>query len=178
MIPYFADTPVREVRAEEIRLCKACKKNTKHRYEEISFHANVLFVKVFCYKKRFTRICSSCHYGEELDQEQFQQEVDRLLNPGIYSGNSTYSTPPARSYDSSGGTHSRPASSRDKEIDDNLPRYKISVKKGMKFCRECGQKIFPDIGYCTSCAVRGSSPPEPKKTEPKKTGVKGRKKRK
>ena len=173
MIPYFADTPVREVRAEEIRLCKACKKNTKHRYEEISFHANVLFVKVFCYKKRFTRICGNCHYGEELEQEQFQQEVDRLLNPGIYSGNSTYSTPSARSYDSMGGNYSRPASKPDKDIDDDLPRYKISVKKGMKFCRECGQKIFPDIGYCTSCAVRGNSPPETKKS-----GSKGRKKRK
>lgn len=174
MIPYFADTPVREVRAEEIRLCKACKKNTKHRYEEISFHANVLFVKVFCYKKRYTRICSNCHYGEELEQEQFQQEVDKLLNPGIYSGNSTYSTPPARSYNPS-----PPVSSPlEKDVDDNTPRYKISTKKGIKFCRECGHKIFPDIGYCTSCAVRGTSSPEPKKANPGKAAAKGRKKRK
>ncbi len=34
-------------------------------------------------------------------------------------------------------------------------RYEISKRKGIKYCRICGNKIYPDIGYCTACAVRG-----------------------
>ena len=164
MIPYLADTPIREVKAEEIRLCPACHKNTKHRYEEISFHANVLFVKVFCYKKRYVRICEKCNNGEEMDKEAFEREISRLLKPGIYFGNTTYSN---ESYSTATPRKPAPAppkSPLQQDVEDNSPRYRIASKKGIKYCRECGQKIYPDIGYCTSCAVRGDTPVKSRKS--------------
>jgi hypothetical protein len=137
-ILYFADIPVREVKSEEIRFCKACGKETKHRYEEISFHARMFMVNVFCKKKRYVRICSVCNNGEEMEKDTFNQQVERLIYP---SG-----VPAARKR-------------RDDDDDDSSdePRYRLGKKKGIKYCRQCGQKIFPDVGYCTSCAVRGNN---------------------
>lgn len=151
---FFSDTPNREVRAEEIRHCRNCKKKTVHRYEEISFHATMMFVKVFCYKKRFMRICSECGNGEELDKEQFFQEIDRLIIPASYAP-----------VPSSPSPLSGPVPLDDT---DPSPLYRRSRRLGIKFCRECGQKIFPDIGYCTACAVRGSQASSQPVKKPKK----------
>jgi len=143
---YLADTPVREVRAEEIRPCKACRKKSKHRYEEISFHTKLFFVKIFCNKKRYARICGACNFGEELDMEEFESEVGRLLRPSIYH------SPPSLA-----GENNEPA-----------PRYRMAKKQGIKYCNNCGRKIYPDIGYCASCAVRGSDAPTSKKKRKKR----------
>lgn len=132
---YIADMPSRDVRAEEIRFCKACQKKTKHRYEEISFHAKMFFVNVLCYKKRYVRICSVCNNGEEMEKDQFDHEVDRLIYP-----------------DNVPNSDDSPSSNID---DAKVPAYRVGKKKGLKYCRQCGEKIFPDIGYCTACAVRG-----------------------
>ncbi|MCE1247640.1 MAG: zinc-ribbon domain-containing protein [Firmicutes bacterium] len=141
---YFADMPVREVKAEEIRFCKACGKETKHRYEEISFHARMLMINVFCKKKRYVRICSVCNNGEEMEKDTFNQQVERLIYPvGI---------PQDMSQD---------MRRRESDDDPDSPKYRVGKKKGIKYCRQCGEKIFPDIGYCTSCAVRGNNPGGP-----------------
>lgn len=141
---YVVHPPERDVRAEEIRYCKVCKKKTKHRYEEVSFHARVMFVKVFCTKKRYIRICSVCNTGEEMEKEKFDSEIDRLIFPDGHGSD--------KSADLSG--------------DDNepIPRFMRSKKEGIKYCRQCGQKVFPDVGYCTACAVRGSEEKKKKRT--------------
>ncbi|MFP4498292.1 MAG: hypothetical protein ACLFQV_08790 [Vulcanimicrobiota bacterium] len=151
MLIFMADTPVRKVRAEEIRQCKLCKKDTIHRYEEISFHASVMFVKVFCIKKRFARICSECNYGEELTEEQFKKELKRLNLMD------------------------------DKNDKTDYRKFEISKKKGVKFCHQCGERIYPDVGYCTSCAVRSpramKEVDKPRKPGRKKTSKPARKTR-
>lgn len=127
-IVYFADIPTRVVKAEEVRYCDTCKKETKYRYEEVTFHARALVVNLFAYKKRYVRICSECNNGESMSKEEFEREIHKLLLP-----RSTPSPPPPK-------------------------RYEFSKKKGVKYCSRCGEKIYPDIGYCTACAVRGDMP--------------------
>jgi hypothetical protein len=125
-IIYFAEIPTREVRAEEIMLCSNCKKKTKHRYEEICFHARAMFINVFCKKKRYARICSECNFGVNLTDEEFKKEMNRLVPPK--------------------GSPGSPS---------KVQKFEHSKKKGVTYCNKCGERIFPDIGYCTSCAVRG-----------------------
>jgi len=156
-IIYVVNPPERDIKAEEIRYCKVCKKKTKHRYEEVSFHARVMFVKVFCTKKRYVRVCSVCNTGEDMEKEKFESEIDRLIFPD--------------------GHDSDNAEDLLEDFDESTPRYMKLKEKGIKFCRQCGQKIYPDIGYCTACAVRGSEK-EKKKRTIKRRRIKRKKKRK
>jgi hypothetical protein len=125
----MAEIPTREVRAEEMRLCKVCGRETRHRYEEICFHKTALFVKLFCYRKNYALLCSECNNGEQLTEEVFRRSVKKLM-PSKYSSGS---------------------------------RFEFSKQKGVTYCSDCGERIFPDVGYCTSCAVRkpgAVSPPK------------------
>jgi hypothetical protein len=124
LILYVADIPHIEVKAEETCRCSVCKKDTIHRYEEVSFHAKALFIKLYCYKKRHIRICSACNHGEEMADDIFREEVERV----------NYSKMPKKR--------------------EQAKLYEKSKEMGIKYCKACGEKIYPDIGYCTSCAVR------------------------
>jgi hypothetical protein len=101
-------------------VCKVCKRETRHRYEEICFHKTALFVKLFCYRKNYALLCSECNNGEQLTEEVFRRSVRKLMPSGGSSGS----------------------------------RYSFSKQKGVTYCSECGERNFPDVGYCTSCAVK------------------------
>lgn len=79
-----------------------------------------------------------------MEKEKFDSEIDRLIFPDGHGSD--------KSADLSG--------------DDNepIPRFMRSKKEGIKYCRQCGQKVFPDVGYCTACAVRGSEEKKKKRT--------------
>lgn len=142
------EMPSREVKAEEMLHCEACKKQTKHRYEVISFHTKVMFVKLFCHKKRYVRICEECNNGVDITEEEFEGHIERL------TGKTKKSEPKK-----------------------DLKRFEYSRKSGIRYCNQCGEKIYPDVGYCTSCAVR-SPASKKKKPSPSSTSRSSRNKKK
>lgn len=122
----MTDIPERTVKAEEDRDCSNCRKKTRHRYEKVSFHTKALFVKVFSYKDKYIRVCDECEFAEELSKDEFKNEVKRVLHPQNIP------------------TRQKPAKS-----------YEKSKQSGIKYCSRCGERIYPDIGICTACAVKG-----------------------
>jgi len=123
----MVDIPTKKIMATETRPCKVCNKNTKQTYEEVAFHTSVLFVKLFISKKRYVRICNECFNGDELSEEEFKKEIKRITG-------SELKTPGLK-----------------------VKSYEKSKLMGIKYCPKCGERIYPDIGYCTSCAVRKPS---------------------
>ncbi len=131
MITLFSDIPTRQVKGEESLYCSTCREKTIHSYEEISFHASVLSVNLFCHKKRFVCICTACNNGTDLTEDEFHRHIRRI--GGVKIQQDSKASP--------------------------LPHQK-SKQQGISYCNICGEKIYPDIGYCTVCAVRGGNPPK------------------
>jgi hypothetical protein len=128
----FADIPTREVKGSENAFCSQCGRETMHQYEVVSFHTSMMFVKVFCHKRRYVKICTQCQNGQDMTEDEFNARLRRM---GFY---------PEKS----------PRAPEGEE-----KKYEKSKTMGIKYCSQCGEKVYPDVGYCTACAVRGSPPP-------------------